>query len=115
MKQPAHPAEFLKFDSDKPRLDLIPGFDALVEVGKVATLGAHKYAEHNWRKAKNQHRYSAALLRHLFAWLAGQDADPESGLSHLAHAAWNCLALLQLNIDGTASDDRGRPDRKPTP
>jgi hypothetical protein len=40
-------------------------------------------------------RLIAAIGRHLTDWQIGEDVDPEDGLSHLAHAAWNCLALLE--------------------
>ena len=41
---------------------------------------------HNWRDGLDWTRVSSAVLRHLSAWHGGEDIDPESGLSHLAHA-----------------------------
>ena len=96
---------FKKADGGKNRLDLLP-FAALEEVGKVLTFGAGKYAPHNWRKCDSQSRYLAAGLRHLFAWGRGEDTDPETGLSHVAHAACCCLFLLGLILDGKAKADR---------
>lgn len=29
-------------------------------------------------------------------WQSGEEFDTESGYRHLAHAAWNCLAILTL-------------------
>ena len=77
-----------------------------MEVGKVATFGAKKYKNHNWRGAPTNEEYINALLRHVMNWVNGEDNDVESGLPHLAHAAWNCLALLQLKMDGRAEDAR---------
>jgi hypothetical protein len=37
-------------------------------------------------------------MRHLLAQAAGEINDPESGLPHAAHAAWNALAVLELSI-----------------
>ena len=37
-----------------------------------------------------------ALYRHMLAAAAGEKTDPES--AHAAHAAWNALALLELEI-----------------
>lgn len=93
-----------KHDAGKPRTDLLQAI-ALVEVAKVAEFGAREYGEENWRLVKGwRRRYLAAALRHLFAHMAsrGQDdglpLDEKTKLPHLAHAAWNCLSLLELSI-----------------
>lgn len=93
-----------KHDAGKPRTDLLQAV-ALVEVAKVAEFGAHEYGEENWRLVKGwRRRYLAAALRHLFAHMVarGQDdglpLDEKTKLPHLAHAAWNCLSLLELSI-----------------
>jgi len=50
-------------------------------------------------------------LRHLTAWWAGEDLDPESGLHHLAHAACCLMFLLEYTQTHTELDDRPRqPD-----
>lgn len=96
----------LKYDGEKNRLDLLP-FDALEEVGTVYTLGAKKYADRNWEKGINYMRVVGALLRHLFAWIRGEERDPENGQRHLASVAWNALALLAFEIRGLKEfDDR---------
>lgn len=82
-----------KFDSGKPRLDLIPS-EALEEIGKVLAMGAEKYGEANWANGISWQRIAAAMLRHIFAWLRGEDLDPESGLSHIAHVGANVVFLL---------------------
>ena len=92
-------AEGMKFDSDKPELDLLLDFGlAFQEVGKVATYGANKYAPGNWLFVeKADRRYMAALLRHLMQ--SNIDAiDKETGIDHLAHVAWNALAVLELKL-----------------
>lgn len=84
----------MKFDSNKPRMDLIePEF--LEGVAKVLTHGASKYAQDSWKTdvSEPQRRYYAAALRHLMAWKRGEKTDPESGLSHLHHAACNLMFL----------------------
>lgn len=45
-------------------------------------------------------------MRHLWAWWRGEDTDPESGLSHAAHAAWGCFALLEYARTHPELDDR---------
>jgi hypothetical protein len=101
-----------KDDQDKPRLELIPP-KALLELGEVLGHGARKYGEDNWRKVENgPSRYYAAALRHLLAWRAGEKLDPESGLSHLAHALACVTFLLNLDSDQTQAA-LASPEDKP--
>lgn len=102
---------FKKFDSDKVRMELLPPA-ALEQVAKVFTYGARKYSEENYLLGTNYRRYCGAVLRHTWAFMRGEDMDPESGLSHLAHAACNCLMLLELLRVNTGKDDRIKDTRK---
>lgn len=90
-----HMREGIKFDQDKPRMDLIDP-TAMNELAKVLAFGAQKYAAHNWRKGLHKSRLLGAALRHLFAYLGGEDKDPETGLSHVAHAMCCCMFLIGL-------------------
>lgn len=88
-----------KDDSVKPRTDLVlGGFSrALWEVSQVGTFGANKYTDNGWMEVPNGiERYLNALLRHYFKYRMGEVYDPESGLLHLSHLAWNSLAVLEL-------------------
>lgn len=92
----------------KPRLALIdPAFlDALA---RVLTFGAEKYGANNWRKGLTYGETLDAALRHLNAFNAGEDTDPESGLPHPAHAAANLMFLVAYIGAGRADlDDRPR-------
>jgi hypothetical protein len=75
----------------------------------VLKFGADKYAEHNWRKGFAWSRPLAAAMRHLTAFNDGEDKDPESGLSHLAHAACCIMFLLEFEKTHKELDDRYRP------
>jgi hypothetical protein len=69
----------------------------------VGTFGADKYTLHGWLAVENgEERYMDALFRHL---LADEETDAESDLPHLAHAAWNALAVLELHLRRTGHDD----------
>lgn len=94
-----------KFDQDKIPLEIMP-FEALEEVAKVMSLGAKKYGRHNWRGGMLWSRLAGASLRHVFSWLKGDDKDPETGLSHLAHAACCLLFLITYELQGLGEDDR---------
>lgn len=86
-------AQGTKHDSNKVRTDLYPTASFLGTC-RVLTHGAKKYAARNWEKGILFGRVYGALLRHLFAWWAGEDIDPESGEHHLDHAGC-CIAFLQ--------------------
>lgn len=97
--------EGVKFDQDKPRHDLLPP-ELNDAVARVLTFGAAKYGERNWEKGMRWGRPFAALMRHLWAWWRGERADPETGMSHLWHAAC-CLAfLIAYEARGAGTDDR---------
>jgi hypothetical protein len=81
---------------------------ALESIAEVLAFGAEKYAAHNWRAGFNHTRLSDAALRHIFAWIDGEDADPESGLSHIAHAQCCLMFLQRLIIEKPERDDRYR-------
>jgi hypothetical protein len=80
---------------------VLGGFaNALTEVAKVGTFGAAKYSDNGWEQVPNaEGRYTDALLRHVFKHMNGEVVDPEWGLFHLAHAAWNVLAVLEKELE----------------
>lgn len=104
---PAPPAlGGIKHDSEKPsRPELLPP-EALEEISKVLAFGAKKYADNNWRGGFKWTRVLGATFRHLYSWARGEDKDPETGLSHLAHAGCNVLFLLTFEVTKTGQDDR---------
>jgi len=102
-------AEAMKFDQEKPRMDLLDA-DALEGLAKVLTFGAAKYAAHNWRNGISNSRLIAALLRHLFAITRGEYVDKESGLPHIDHVGC-CWMFLSNNMKNRPDlDDRWRKD-----
>lgn len=79
---------------------------AVWEVGRVAGFGGVKYERYNFAKGYKWSLSYDALQRHLMQFWAGEANDAESGLCHLAHAAWHCLALLTFYLRGKGTDDR---------
>ncbi len=98
-----------KHDSAKPDLSMLP-YSSLTQIVLVMEFGKKKYGRDNWRKGMNWTRLSSAALRHLFAWIGGEDKDPESELSHLAHAGCNILFLLEFLLTKPELDDRFKAD-----
>lgn len=88
-----------KDDADKPPVGLLfESFPhALMQVASVAGYGEKKYTRGGWIGVQDaQKRYADAAGRHFLGRYSDGPNDPESGFSHLAHLAWNILALLEL-------------------
>lgn len=100
-----HEAGGTKFDQGKRELHLLPR-DVLLEMTKVYEHGRDKYGAGNWEKGFETKRLFDASERHLWAWMGGEDNDPDSGLSHLLHATWNLMTLVAQDIRGSGTDDR---------
>lgn len=87
------------------RYDLIP-WGAFDEIARVFARGAIKYEVHNWAKGYDYSLSIGALFRHVSLFSQGQDLDDETGLQHMAHAAFHCLALIHYLQNGVGNDDR---------
>lgn len=99
------PNEGKKFDADKPRYDLLPP-EFLDGTAVILTFGAAKYGERNWELGMAWGRPFGALMRHMWAWWRGEDKDPETGKSHLWHAACCIAFLMAYEERGIGTDDR---------
>jgi hypothetical protein len=88
-------------------MSLIPP-QGILRVAGIYTYGKKKYAAHNWRKGIPYSELLDATLRHIYAYLDGEDNDPESGHPHLAHACFGPLDILQYEAEerGAELDDR---------
>ena len=95
----------IKHDQGKSRIDLIAP-EMLFALGDILAYGAQKYAQRNWEQGMDWGRVFGALMRHMWAWWGGEDLDPESELSHLGHAAFHVMGLMQLSYTHKDLDDR---------
>lgn len=96
-----------KDDYEKVNYFCVP-WEAVNEMAEVMTFGAKKYEQYNFRKGMKASRLFSAAIRHLYAWLRREEVDPESGKSHLAHAACCVLMLRDIEMLGKVEDDRWR-------
>lgn len=90
-----------KLDAGKTRVDLVLGgfARALGAVADVGTYGANKYTDNGWMEVPDGiNRYEDAAGRHYLYRKAGEERDPDTQLLHLAHQAWNILAVLELQL-----------------
>lgn len=95
----------VKYDTGKDRWDLLP-VKPIEAVVRILTFGCIKYNDRNWEKGFVWGRVFAATMRHLWKWWGGESLDPETGESHLAHAATNIFFLLEFEARGIGTDDR---------
>lgn len=95
----------VRFNEGKNRFDLLEPF-AVEKLSEVFTMGAKKYAPNNWLKGMEWSKITASLKRHLNAYEQGIDYDPESGLLHAQHIAWNAMALISYYKHCPQYDDR---------
>lgn len=110
-------AELKEDEMSQPRLEgrkddqgkapyhlLAPEF--LDGTAQVLKFGADKYAPRNWEKGMDWSRPFSALMRHMWAWWRGEAKDPETGFSHLWHAACCIMFLVAYEERKTGNDDR---------
>lgn len=99
--------EFMKFDGDKLRYDLIPPSTTRA-LAEVLTFGARKYKPNNWKNVSQEelHRYKGAAMRHFEAYRAGEFFDEESGMPHLWHCLTNLSFLIELDVP---NEDTAKP------
>lgn len=94
-----------KYDDAKTPLALLPP-ECLEEIAKVLAFGSRKYSDWNWAGGFKWSRLYSSTLRHLFAHMKGEQIDPETKLSHLAHAGANVLFLIYHELHRVGEDDR---------
>ena len=94
-----------KHDDGKPDLSLIPRA-AMNGIARALMFGANKYGRYNYCKGFANTRLAAACLRHVMAYLDGEDIDPESGLSHLDHALATLSMMVHCEELGTLVENR---------
>jgi len=99
-------AKGLRKNDGKLRYDLLEPY-AIQELVKVFTEGAKKYSDFNWIDGGMDYtKMLASLKRHIAAFELGEDIDPETKCHHMAHAAWNALALVSYSKWCPENDDR---------
>jgi len=82
----------LRYNEDKLKWGLVD-FDALDNMVRVLMYGEQKYDAHNWKKGLPYVSVTESMLRHIYAFLRGEDVDPESGLPHTGHIMCNAMFL----------------------
>lgn len=95
----------LRYNKDKTRHDLLPIF-AIDQLAQILTVGAKKYQIRNWERGMPWTTVLASMKRHLAAFEAGEDLDPETGLLHTAHIMCNASFITEYYKIYPQGDDR---------
>lgn len=107
-----------RYNEGKIRWQLV-SWIALKPMVLVLMFGATKYAPHNWKKGLSYSSIAESLQRHLYAFMDGENDDPESKLSHLGHILCNAMFLSYMHVFKPEMDDRyiepGSVIEKPLP
>jgi len=122
-----------RYNTGKYRHELLP-INAIEELAKVYTLGAHKYSVYldgdgnkilgkdvpfdkvsnyemiedganNWRLGQKWRECMASVKRHILAWEKGEDFD-ELNTLHLGNAMWGLATLIEFYKIFPQGDDR---------
>lgn len=95
----------LRHNNGKSRWGLVD-FDALLPMVEVLEFGAQKYADHNWKKGLPTIEICESMMRHLTAYMRGEDIDSESGKPHVGHILCNAMFLSYMTIYKKEFDNR---------
>lgn len=99
-------------NAGKLRWRNFPNFllEPLIEVGAK---GEEKYATWNFLKGMKVEDCMDSLKRHLtrFEDPSSSDNDEETGLSHMAHVAWNALVICYMVRTRPDLDDRYKGEK----
>lgn len=95
----------VKADQGKLQWSLLP-MQFLRGVVRVLMKGSVKYSTHNWRRGMPFSQPYNALMRHMDAYWAGEDVDPETGECHLDHAMCCLMFLRAYHEEYPELDDR---------
>lgn len=101
----------LRYNEDKLKWSLVD-FDSLENMVHVLMYGEKKYDSHNWKKGLPYTSTVESMLRHLYAFLKGEDIDPESGLPHTGHIMCNAMFLDYYSQYCKDMDDRFIDEKK---
>lgn len=85
---------------------------ALLVLGEVGPVGVQKYAPWNYLNGFDWGLSYNALQRHVNLFWAGEDKDDESGIRHMAHAAWHSLCLVSFDLRKLGTDSRPPRDQE---
>ena len=108
------PTSGLRYNKGKRSWSLVD-FRALEPMVEVLEYGRDKYTvqlpdgkiisgANNWKKGLDKKEILESLARHLFALIADEDIDPESGKKHIGHIM--CNAMFWSHFDQKENEQK---------
>lgn len=97
-----------KYNAQKVNVQYVPPA-VIAEISEALDEGRIKYGCAKWRETKTEcMTYLGGALRHIYAYIDGEDVDPESltGKSHLAGALASLAILVDCVKMGRIVDNR---------
>lgn len=94
-----------RFNTGKTQWGLVD-FESLEGMVKVLEFGANKYGIDNWQKGLTTISIIESMLRHIFAFMKGNDIDSESKLPHTDHIMCNAMFLAYMWRNKKQLDNR---------
>lgn len=81
-------------------------FKALEPMVRVLMKGGKAHGKDNWRKGFPTLEVCESLLRHTFAYMSGEDNDPQTGEPHTGHILSNAMFLSHMHEFRPDMDNR---------
>ena len=97
----------IRYNVNKTQWSLVD-YEALESMVKVLEFGADKYDRDNWKIGMPVTSVCDSMLRHIYAFMNGEDNDPESGISHIGHIMCNAMFLSNYMKHRKEFDDRNK-------
>lgn len=94
-----------RFNAGKLQWSMVD-FKSLEDMVRVLEFGAKKYSRNNWKKGLKTTEIVDSMLRHIYAYLDGEDVDPESGINHTGHIMCNAMFLSHMHLFRKDMDTR---------
>jgi hypothetical protein len=94
-----------RYNTGKLKWSLV-SWNALEPMIEVLMYGMNKYTAWNWCKGLKYTEICESLLRHVYAFMNGEDEDPESKLKHVGHILANAMFLSYMTLFKKDMDDR---------
>jgi hypothetical protein len=96
-----------RFNTGKIKWSLV-SWKALEPMVEVLMFGAKKYSAFNWSKGLSYNEICESMLRHIHAFIQGEDNDSESKLTHTGHILCNAMFLSYMFLFNKSMDDRNK-------
>jgi hypothetical protein len=101
----------IRNNEGKPRWGFMD-FKAMEPMIKVLEQFGDQPGSENWKKGLLTVEICESLIRHVAAYLSGEDNDPKSKEPHVGHILSNAMFLSHMHLFRPDMDNRGKKEGK---